>query len=282
MDRRILRPGSSSGFQEHAAEAIKAIFTSAAGTFPNSWPVHYVPYWPGKEVRDVLPCTPAASNPAAEWWPKLGLRAVLKQRPSQSNQNGSCVGQAVHEDAVWYLSCCCLHRQNGCPVECLIMQTRLQPRELQVIFSGDCSHTSDGKAVGNLSGVAREEAVEAARGLAPAFAHAQSLADRPLTHQLDNTASSIGLNTTVLRKAISEDRIKQFRRHPDDVVSVQLLGKEVAAKDRAATPASEQSNRLMYGDTLMVSALEDSNFIIVRTTDGQLNRWRRWGPLTGR
>ena len=116
--------------------------------------------------------------------------------------------------------------------------------------------------------------MEAARGLAPAFAHAQSLADRPLTHQLDNTASNIGLTTTVLRKAVSENRIKQFRRHPDDVVSVQILGKEVAAKERAATPASEQSSRLMYGDTAMVSALEDNNFIIVRTTDGQLNRWR--------
>ena len=142
VDRRILRPGSSSGFQEHAAEAIKAIFTSAAKTFPNSWPVHCVPYWPGKEVRDVIPCTPAASDPAAEWWPKLGGRAVLKQRPSQSNRNGSRVGQAVHEDAMWYLSCCCLHRQNGCPVECLVMQTRSQPGELQVIFSGDCRHTS--------------------------------------------------------------------------------------------------------------------------------------------
>ena len=54
-----------------------------------------------------------------------------------------------------------------CMVECLVMQTRSQPGELQVIFSGDCRHTSDGKAVGNLSGVAREEAVEAARGLAP-------------------------------------------------------------------------------------------------------------------
>ena len=101
VDRRILRPGSSSGFQEHAAEAIKAIFTSAAKTFPNSWPVHCVPYWPGKEVRDVIPCTPATSDPAAEWWPKLGSRAVLKQRPSQSNRNGSRVGQAVHEDATW-------------------------------------------------------------------------------------------------------------------------------------------------------------------------------------
>ena len=78
----------------------------------------------------------------------------------------------------------------------------------------------------------------------------------------------------MLRKAVSENRIKQFRRHPDDVVSVQILGKEVAAKERAATPASEQSSRLMYGDTAMVSALEDNNFIIVRTTDGQLNRWR--------
>ena len=55
----------------------------------------------------------------------------------------------------------------------------------------------------------------------------------------------------------------KFRRDKDVVESVRLMGEEVAAKDKASTPGSDQISRLLYGHVQLVLRLPEEHFVIV-------------------
>ena len=234
---------------------------SSGGSYPSPPPL---------EVTE--PQQPAAATTLMRW-PAPSNKKVLKGGLLQCNSSKG-LGPAIHDGAAWFMCFACTSFKNGCPGECLLMQPRSCPGELHVLFKCDCVHPSGGASVGELAGHRRVAAVDAAAGRFPTHAFSLAVGKLPSAIVKDHNVSLTGKNPQVLRQAISDRRQELYRRDPDPVLSAQKLAKERYEKDQQATPPADQANRLLYGDTPLVMTMADGEFCIVRTTEGQIRRWK--------
>ena len=205
-------------------------------------------------------------------WPGISTKGVMKQPPRMANATKS-MALPVHERALWFISGCCLQWKNGCQGQFIIFVERDKPNTLVVCFKGPCTHRSDGQPVGQLSGIRRAAAVEAAGSAPPALAHVLAMGKLPAAQQLDKSVAQIGGNPQVLRQALYEDRARQHRRDDDPLISCQLRAKEFEKKDLELTPLADQASRLAYGLMPLFTSLPGGHFVMLLMRETQLLRY---------